>query len=211
MSLVHYVSPRYTADKLASRSIEDRIDVYEDRVQGWFIAPTRSLLDIPHAEFAVLNLCLGYFEGWAQYYSGEDSTRRSAEFFCRGLSAVFPFFDFGDVVRKPGDERRIFDVLYEQARCGVAHDGMPRKKVLIRSLPTPIAVSAQIETGEIGAIFVDSRQFLEHIERHFPGYVTALRDPANIELRENFTRTWERVSSGSPILIPGSMPTQQQL
>jgi hypothetical protein len=103
MTLIHYVSSRYTADKLASQSIEDRIEVYEDRVEGWLLGPTRALLDVPHSQMAVLNLCLGYFEGWA----------------------------------------------YEQARCGVAHDGMPRKKVLIGSLPTPIAVAAQVETGEL--------------------------------------------------------------
>src|SRR4030095_5839249 len=111
MTLIHYVSPRYTSDKRASRAIEDRIDVYEDRVEGWLLGPTRALLHVPHSQMAVLNLCLGYFEGWAQYSSGADSTGRSSEFFRRGLIAVFPFFDFGDVARKSGDEKRILDAL----------------------------------------------------------------------------------------------------
>ena len=201
--LNHQVSPRYKADKLASRAIEDRIDVYEDRVQGWILGPARALLTVPHADIAVLLLCLGYFEGWEQYRSGKDSNGRSGVFFHRGWAAVFPGIDWGGIARHPGDEAAISATLYNQLRCGAAHDGLPRKTVFIAPIDIPVAISADQVTGDIGAIMVNPRRFLEHIEHHFRGYTAQLRHPANAELRANFTKTWERVNVGSPILPEG--------
>jgi hypothetical protein len=41
------VSPQFTGEKLQSGSIEDRLDVYEDRVFGWFLDHAQSLAEVP--------------------------------------------------------------------------------------------------------------------------------------------------------------------
>ena len=69
-------SPRFITDKLKSGAIDDRIDVYEDRVNGWFFAPIHRLLETPDFHYAAVNLALGYFEGWEQYNSGQDGQVR---------------------------------------------------------------------------------------------------------------------------------------
>ena len=61
------ISPSFTVDKLRSGQIEDKIDVYEDRVLGWFFRSARSLLSVPNSEFALLQLTISYFEGYAIY------------------------------------------------------------------------------------------------------------------------------------------------
>lgn len=38
------VSPNYMSDKLKAGNVEDRIDVFEDRVKGWFLNHARSPL-----------------------------------------------------------------------------------------------------------------------------------------------------------------------
>src|SRR5690349_17317218 len=84
------ISPQFMSDKLKSGSIDDRIDVYEDRMDGWFLRPIYSLMPTPNFRFAAISLALSYFEGWEQYRSGEDSRGKSQGFFIRGLRDVFP-------------------------------------------------------------------------------------------------------------------------
>jgi hypothetical protein len=62
------------------------VDVYEDRMGGWFLGPITSLLPTKDSWFAAASLALRYLEGWEQYRSGEDSRGRSKEFFIRGLA-----------------------------------------------------------------------------------------------------------------------------
>jgi hypothetical protein len=79
------ISPRFPTAKLSSGSTDDRIDVYEDRLRGWLFGPARALLNVRGAEIAIFQLCLGYFEGYWIYRTGEDSKRKSKEFFKRAF------------------------------------------------------------------------------------------------------------------------------
>lgn len=83
------VSPRYTAEKLKTRRVEDSIDVYEDRVTGWLLEHARALAARPHSEYAVLALLIGYFEPHASYLRGQDSKNKSKKFFREGFLDVF--------------------------------------------------------------------------------------------------------------------------
>src|SRR5262245_4024869 len=190
-------APKYRVSKLQSRRIEDRIDIYEDRIREWLLHPARWLLEnVPHSEIAALILCLSYVEGWEQYRSGEDSKNQSRVFFRRGLLQVFTDFDFDAVPQITAAEEIICDALYEQLRCGMAHDGMLRHKVFImNNARAPITVAAPQATGidgGISAIVVNPALILNGIEHHFERYVTHLRNPESRQLRDNFTRTWER-------------------
>ena len=56
------ISPNFDETKLDSGSIEDLIDVFEDRVRYWLLEPTKSLLKTQHGDIAALCLILTYFE-----------------------------------------------------------------------------------------------------------------------------------------------------
>ena len=60
---------------------------------------------------------------------------------------------------------------------------------------------------EISAFVIDPAAFVDDIEYHFERYVAALRDPKNADLRDNFTRTWERKHAGGPLHVPLGFPS----
>src|SRR5262249_22207043 len=99
------------------------------------------------------------------------------------------------------------DALYEQLRCGMAHDGMLRHKVFImNNARAPITVAAPQATGidgGISAIVVNPALILNGIEHHFERYVTHLRNPESRQLRDNFTRTWERPNAEMLVFTAG--------
>jgi hypothetical protein len=57
------VSPRHTAEKLASGKLEDFVEVFEAQVIGWLIEPANHLRSSQHAGYAInphdLALCHG--------------------------------------------------------------------------------------------------------------------------------------------------------
>jgi hypothetical protein len=196
------VSPRFVSDKLESANIEDRIDVYEDRVRGWLFRPIAELLRTRDFAFAALSLTLDYFEGWAQYRFGEDSKGHSKDFFVRALQEVFPIVLKREVIERAVDTAEVFDTLYAQARCGAFHDGITRQRIVLRRPGAPISVSVQKVTGVFSGIAIDPVAFFEDVQAHFDRYVSELRDPAKAELRTNFAKTWELKRAGGPLHFP---------
>jgi hypothetical protein len=59
------ISQKYDGNKVKSGTVEDCIDVYEDRVKGWSLGPARALTKVPNSSFAILTIVLSYFEGYA--------------------------------------------------------------------------------------------------------------------------------------------------
>jgi hypothetical protein len=180
------ISRRFMSDKISGDRIEDWIDVYEDRTTGWFLDHAWTLSQFTNTNFVVFYLALGYFEGWAQYRWGVDSDGRSQEFFRRALADVFRMEGpAGDAVA---------EVFYKQARCGVLHDAHLHRDIIFdRALPYPMLAHIHKETGRAGYILINPRRFVAALGQHFRKYVAALRDPANVELRENFAKTWRRL------------------
>ena len=205
-----WTSPRFTSEKLLSGKLEDSIDIYEDRIKGWFLDHARSLLAAPYSEIAVLQLALGYFEGYAIYRNGVDSKGRSKKFFRQAFMEVFPYAKRGKVQGidpSPDAIEKLADLLYEEARCGLFHEGMIRHRILLAKASAPISVSAHKTTGEIGAIVIDPGKFLGAVEVHFTDYIAKLRDTKNPDLRSKFNAAWElKNPTGALPLPPGGIP-----
>ena len=120
------ISPNFDDAKLDSGSIEDLIDVFEDRVRHWLLEPTKSLLKTQHGDIAALCLILTYFEGITGYLKGKDSQNNSKVFFREGFLEVMKVSGIEDVLLG-----RVADVIYSDARCGFFHDGCFRSKIFI--------------------------------------------------------------------------------
>lgn len=67
-----------------------------------------------------MTICLSYLEGVEQYRNGNSSDQSSKRIFTSALDRIYPNqFRLDDLKR-----------FYEQARCGLFHDGMVRGMIL---------------------------------------------------------------------------------
>jgi hypothetical protein len=177
--VLHFISPSFTHEKLESPTYEDLVDVFEDRVRKWFLLPASKLLELPNCDIAAVALLSNYFEGIEIYISGQDSRNRSAEFFARGFGRVF-------LIQHPTLSGKITTAIYNQARCGFAHDGMFRNRVFFsRARTDPILVTWPKKDGvfdeakTVESIVINPSRFYESIELHFNRYIKRLREGAN--------------------------------
>lgn len=103
----------------AERDRQRKVDVYEDRVEHWFLKPAREL-DLNHNHgFVVLMVCLAYVEGVEQYRSGRSANNASQAFFIRSADRLFRAFSVGTA-------RQDWSLVYQAARCGLFHQGMTK-------------------------------------------------------------------------------------
>lgn len=176
--------------KNRDEEIEAMIDVYEDRVNGWFLHHAKFLQNKggQHVGFSVLMIVFSYFEQYTQYELGRDSDGRSKRYFKYGFLSVFP-----ELNGLTHDERRtLIDIAYESARCGFFHSGMTRWDFFIRDNDCnndPIVFEDE-------KVYIDRFKFLERVENHFVDYVSKLRDKSEVSLRTNFETFWKLVNKG---------------
>lgn len=155
-------------------------------MQGWYLDPIRRLLEFSGGDFAASALMMSYFEGIEAYFRGCSSKGRSREFFAAGFLRLFPPNDFSE---------KIINAVYEQVRCGFAHDGMSRNRVyLSRIFKEPMVISISKKDGELDprghveSILVNPERLYASIKAHFEDYVQRLRDPSQGEIKKAFER-----------------------
>jgi hypothetical protein len=162
---------------------KDKITIYERQVQGWFLEPAFTMLSHmkDQASFAILAICFSYLEGVEQYREGQQSRNRSRELFKKSFKRVFG--------EQTLDDQKI-DVLYEQGRCGLFHDGMTRSGVIC---DTSLTTAFQpINNQGTTLIHFHHEYLLERIWEDFRNYIHLLRS-GDDELVNNFTRMYNLV------------------
>lgn len=183
----NFISPNFGYKKLQSLTYEDLVDVFEDRMRNWFFQPASHLLEIPHCEIAAVGLLANYFEGIEIYITGQDSKGKSKPFFVRGFGRVFPLQE-----QDPTVSGKITDAIYNQVRCGFAHDGMFRNRVFFsRVRPDAILLTWPKKNGalvftQVESIVINPPRFYECIKIHFDGYMKSLREAAVPEMKRAF-------------------------
>lgn len=150
--------------------INVKIDIYEDRVKGWFLDIGRSLTSNTHSEFVILQIAISYIEGNQQLREGNNSKGQSGDFFARGVERIF------------GVNAKDAKILYGEVRCGLFHQGMTSKKVLL---------SVGFHNAMIhldGGIHINANLFLERVMDDLRDYIRDLKEESNEDLRRNFER-----------------------
>ena len=182
------ISPSYSEEKLESGCINDLIDIFEDRMKLWMFEPSRAFLHYQYGPIPCLQLLIPYFECIMTYIKGEDSERKSRQYFEEAFLRVFNSQEVSQ-----DDMRLAANFIYKEVRCGFFHVGMSGKKIVYSfRLQSPIAVTVPkkndklVYSGEIGSILINPEKFLKSIENHFNRYIAKLRDPANNDLRDRF-------------------------
>jgi hypothetical protein len=200
------ISPHFSAEKLDAPTIDDLVDVLEDRVRYWLIEPAKTLIKDPIAQIAGFGISLSYFEGIWVYIQGRESRNNSKQFFKDAFSAVFRQSNMSDILLD-----RAGDVLYEDARCGFFHDGMMRERIFFSKffggplmIVLPMVDGVLDEKGEIEAIVVDPEEYVQYLEGHLGKFLKRLRDTTEVELRSRFEQIchikWN--IGGPPRVIP---------
>lgn len=177
MKIKHFVSPNYTHEKLEPPFYKDVVDVFEDRMRNWLLAPAKKLLKMKHGSVAAVALATNYIEGIEIYASGKDSKGKSSKFFRRGYKRIFA------TVSGPTHlQDAIADSLYDLLRCGFAHDAMFRNRIYFSSIRKQAFTitwpkkSGQFDPdGHLESAIINPERFIECIEMHFADYIKALR------------------------------------
>jgi hypothetical protein len=187
--VIENVSQNFTTDKInpEKATIDDFIDVYEDRVFGWFIQYADKLRHDAHSGYAILSILLTLVEGQAIFLTGETSNNRSKEWFSKGLRDIFP-------EPKVTDEswKKLSNFLYDQLRCGLFHQGISKTNIIITTnlhgdKAFVIVIKEDKDTGEMMAA-INPHTLIDGFSQYFQEYFKEIRNPKNAEKREKFLK-----------------------
>jgi hypothetical protein len=156
---------------LDPNDLDVKILIYEDQVKAWFLEIAKRLKQDNEAGFTILQIAVSYIEGNQQYREGKLSYGNSQSFFIKGMRRIFD---------KENVPKTVLSFFYDQVRCGLFHDGITKKNVLIScELPDPVR-------NINGKIMINPHKFLDKIKEDFDNYVNQLKNKENIESRTNF-------------------------
>lgn len=163
--------------KLDPNDIDDKILIYEQEVNGWFLTPAKELIDQSPSEnlFIVLMVCMSYLEGVEQYKTGRSSNGNSQACFISSINRVYPNLFITQHIKN----------LYVKSRCGLFHNGMVKEGVLLSN-----GYGTAIKFSEDGTtIKINPSKMLHDLRHDFENYITDLKhDIGTNELRDNFDK-----------------------
>lgn len=163
--------------KYAYNNIDDKIEIYEKQVNGWFLKHSSNLAIQDGGSFVSVMIALSYIEGVQQYKEGCSSNSRSGGFFIEGFKDIFGNGYSDDDIR----------ALYKEARCGLFHDGMTRGDIILKSDSTTAI------TFDREQIIISPRLFIREIEKHFNDYIAILKDVNNEDQRDKFNSMYRLI------------------
>ncbi|MFA5031681.1 MAG: hypothetical protein WC614_01555 [bacterium] len=162
-------------------TIDDDINVFEDRVNGWQIDIAKQCGSIPNAGFGVLHIILSYFESIAKFREGYVNNRASMKYFKLGIMKAIPQLSKLSSTKS----NDVVNTLYSEMRCALYHAGMTGRGILITQ---DINEAISIESR---CIYINPANLVEAAQQDFDMYIKELRDPKNIQLRTNFRKRFK--------------------
>lgn len=178
-----------------SLSIEKKVELFYAQTLGWqlhiadMIANSGTTLEAPggrpsyhvdaieHSGFAVLHICLSYFELVGSLFVSGGSKKR----FKAGVKHVFPrhFNVYGDA---------LVERLYAGARCGLYHAARTSKGV---GLGEPPDGTALMFIPEVDQVIISPARLPVALKDHLDKLKLDLLDQTNATLREQFQRRYD--------------------
>jgi hypothetical protein len=183
------ISPRHTTDDFRNGwTLDSKIEVFVARVEGWQLGVAREVIDkgISHRGFALLLIITSYFEMIAKYQDGFMGEGKSGYYFKKGILNVYPSI----AIALPTSDD-LLDSFYSNVRNGLYHVGLTRAGVL---LSDDISGSIGFDTKSKQLVISPDR-LVGDLQTHFGAYATALRNPANSQLRRNFESRFDSDNS----------------
>ena len=169
-----------------------KVDVYEDRVDGWFLNVAENLLkeDDSPGDYVVITIALAQLEGIEQFRRGETARDRKPK------ESERAWFVSAGVRAFPGVSNPMLERLWDSVRCGLAHSGFTEDPVLVSR-----AWDAALH--ESGGLHINPKTLLHAVRNFFDEFVKELRADSNSEAARNFARC------GASVGMPPSPQTQR--
>ena len=177
---------------------EEKVDVFCEQTLGWQLQianlitnggttfpqantgePGYEVIAIRHSGFAVLHICMSYFELVGSLVSPTNKR------FQQGVRDVLPALFTG----KPEDDNALSDFLYEGARNGLYHTGRtgPRVGLDQPADGSPIAFDPKHKT-----LVVNPHRLPVVLIEHLEKLKIRLLDPVEVGLHERFEKRFDR-------------------
>jgi len=172
------IDERNENSNLDAFNVNDKIIIYKRQVEDWFLKPATNLIKYKsdNKGFIVLMICLLYLEGIEQYRRGQSSRNRSGEFFAATLERIYPD-------KYSNAQLRSF---YEDARCGLFHNGMVEGKIIINnSFPQSLQFIGNTD------IKISPSKLLRDIKIDFENFINELNE--NAQSRERFDNMFHNI------------------
>ena len=180
-------------------TIGKKIDIFYQQALGWQLHVADLIANggyplgggakvqrIQHSGFAVLQICLSYFETIGKYQAPADGNhKKDNEYFKAGAQTVFPC-----IQNAPSEVRKkLLEVLWKDARCGLYHSSRTRRGVGLSQPPNGEAMAYYHDAQ----VLVISPERLPHaLKCHLERYRTDLLDPINVDARQCFERQFDK-------------------
>jgi hypothetical protein len=176
------------------RTIGEKVEIFYERALGWQLhiadllanggqplGASYSVKRLEHSDFAVLQICLSYFETVGHYQRWNPDPKIKNCFFKEGVRAVFPqlLTSYGEAVEE------LLDRLYVGARCGLYHNSMTMPGVGVGKPPGDAPIAYDPDSGRL---VISSKRLTTALKHHLGEFRTQLLDPKNVDLRQNFER-----------------------
>ncbi len=191
-------------------TLDQKIEIFRERCLGWQLHIADLMANggthlngrnvippIPDSGFAVLHVCMSYFESIARYEEGDTTSDDPGVFFKKGVKSVFPAFLAGHA----SGAEALLKSIYKGARCGLYHCSMTKLGIALSDKP-PEAVSYDAGRNEVT---FNPHKLPLVLKAHLANYVKKVCDPAETDLRKNFEKRFD-VENGLVIIGSPSAP-----
>ena len=171
------------------KSIEEKINIFYQRALGWQLhiadllanggeplGENERVRPLRHSGFAVLQICLSYFETIGHYEHGSGGSKDS---FKKGCRSIFPAL----LKAYGNDSEELIEKLYTGARCGLYHNSITIVGVGLGQ-PGDGAPLAYDPARKVLA--VSPERLPVFLKEHLEQFRIRLLDANNTELRHNF-------------------------
>jgi hypothetical protein len=170
-------------------TIEKKIDIFCQQTLGWQLHVADLIINggkpldgdtriesVPHSGFAVLQICLSYFETIGKYRALGTT---NGENFRAGAQEVLPELQHvPDRVRKS-----LLGALYKGARCGLYHNSRTARGV---GLGQPSSGEAVVYDPDAQVLVINPHRLPQVLKCHLEHYRTELLDSNNADARRHF-------------------------
>jgi hypothetical protein len=183
-------------------TFEQKVEVFYEQTLGWQLhiadlvanggttfgetkpqAPGYPVPALRHSAFAVLHICLSYFELIGSLVTPRSSRLPANQKFKAGVREVLP-----GLFNNSPHEDALLRCLYKGARCGLYHIGRPGLQVGVGSPSdgNPIAYYPQFDK-----VVLSPERLPVSLKSHLERFRLELLNPVNVALRENFKKHFD--------------------
>lgn len=188
-------------------SLEYKVKLFIDNVDGWYLEIADKVINgwieedtkntnssmtvlypkpvlsnyVPHSGWAVLKIAISYFELIRAYQRGEDSTKKSREFFTEGFHDVFPEF-----INTP-----VSKIMWKDLRNSFYHTGFSNTNILLNGTYS----EAIIYDKDINLVGINPHKFIPRLRLHLKAYTDKLIIERNETLIQNFESFFINIKS----------------